>query len=175
MLCNYAGVIYTNSPCHFADLLGYLYQITRTSQQYKWPSWVIFDQNFCLQLVEQGSTELAHLDPPHCMHSTYFSGQTKEGNPWCQHCHSMEHSSDTCPLKPPPTKHPKTLPPDQAPPQTRPSPVYQVHRNFNKKGCKYGKKCRCIHQCLECGGPHLLTHCPMAPSNKADGPTHPTS
>lgn len=168
----YAGVIYTHSPGRFADLLGYLYQITRASQRYKWPSWAIFDQNFRQQLADQGSTELAHLDPT--LYAQCFSGQTKEGNPWCQHCHSLEHSSDTCPLKPPPTKRLKPLPPDQAPPQTRPSSDNQVCRNFNKKGCKYGKKCRRIHQCLECSGPHPLTHCPSS-SNKAEGPIHPTS
>ena len=170
----YAGVILTHSPGRLMDLLGYFYQISRASQGYRWPSWVIFDQNFRQAAADQGSTELAHLDPT--LYAQCFNGQTKEpGNAWCQHCHSLEHSSDTCPLKPPPTKRPKPLhvPLDQVPTQTRPIPDNQVCRNFNKRTCKYGKKCRRIHNCLDCGGPHPQTHCPSAPSSKPEGPTHP--
>ena len=32
--------------CFVADLMGYMCQIARASQRFKWPSWVIYDQNF---------------------------------------------------------------------------------------------------------------------------------
>ena len=171
----FAGVICSQSPGRLPDLLGYLYQITRASQRYKWPAWVIFDQNFRQEVADRGSTELAHLDPT--LYAQCFNGQTKEGSAWCHHCHSLEHSSDTCLLKPPPTKLPRLTPAEQAPSQTRPTPDNQVCRNYNRKGCKYGKKCRRIHQCLECGGPHPLAQCPVASSssNKSEGSTHPIS
>ena len=135
----FAGVICFQSPGRLPDHLGYLYQITRASQRYKWPAWVIFHQNVHQEVADRGSTELAHLDPT--LYAQCFNGQTKEGSAWCQHCHSLEHSSDTCPLKPPPTKLPRLTPAEQAPSQTRPTLDNQVCRNYNQKGCKYGKKC----------------------------------
>ena len=153
----FAGVISSQSPGRLPDLLGYLYQITWASQRYKWPAWVIFDQNSRQEMADQGSTELAHLD--HTLYAQCFNGQTK----------------DTCPLKPPPTKYPRLTPAEQAPTPTRPTPDNQVCRNYNRKDYKYGKKCHRIHQCLECGGPHPLAQCPMASSssNKTEGSTHP--
>ena len=59
----------------------------------------------------------------------------------------LEHSLDTCPH----TKHPRLSPAEQAPTQTGPTSDNQVCKNYNHKGCKYHKKCRRIHQCLECG------------------------
>ena len=59
----------------------------------------------------------------------------------------LEHSLDTCPH----TNHPRLSPAEQAPTQTGPTSDNQVCKNYNHKGCKYHKKCRRIHQCLECG------------------------
>ena len=63
--------------------------ISWASQWYKFPFWVMFDQNFHQAAADQGSTELAHLNPT--LYANCFSGQTKEGNAWCQHCHSLKH------------------------------------------------------------------------------------
>ena len=71
----FAGVICSQSPGCLPDLLGYLYQITRASQQYKWPAWVIFDQNFYQEVADWGSTELAHLDPT--LYAQCFTGKQK--------------------------------------------------------------------------------------------------
>ena len=160
----YAGTICAQSPGRLPDLLSYLYKLTRASQRYKWPSWVIFDQNYRQEIADRGSTELSHLDPT--LYAQCFDGQAKEGNAWCQHCHSLEHSSDMCPLKPPPTKRPKTTPEQLAPqPNIRLPNAKQVCRNYNykPKGCKFGTKCTRIHQCMGCTGRHPQTQCPTHP------------
>ena len=79
-------------------------QISWASQRYKWPSWVVFDQNFRQLVADQGLTSLAHLDTT--LYTQCFSGQGKECQSWCQYCHSLDHASVLCPLKPRPIRSP---------------------------------------------------------------------
>ena len=170
----YMGVICSSQPDRLPDLLGYLSQITRASQRYKWPSWVIFDQNFRLQLADTGVDKLAHLDPT--LHAQCFTGQAKEGKAWCAHCHSLDHSSEACPLKPPPAKQPRhlTLDPLAAPVLPPSVNTKETCRNFNKpKGWNFGRGCYRIHRCSGCGGPYPVTRCPSAPTVTSPGPTQP--
>ena len=170
----YTGVICAHHPTRLPDLLSYQYQITRVSQRYRWPSWVIFDQNFRQMVADRGSTTLAHLDPT--LFTQCFSGQAKENNTWCLYCHSLEHSSSTCSLRPPPGKRPKPSTADTAPspvPQSSADP--QICRNFNRvKGCRFGDRCYRIHRCAGCGKRHPVTKCPSTEgSSKASPPTPP--
>ena len=169
----YAGIICTETPGRLPDLLSYLYQITRASQRYLWPSWVIFDQNVRQEMADQGSTQFAHLDAT--LYTQCFNGQAKEVNAWCQFCHSLDHTSDMCQFRLPPAKRPKPspVPPDQVARQTPQTAITQICRNYNNKpkGCKFGNKCRRIHRCMECNGLHPKTLCPRASSTKPEGPT----
>ena len=111
-------------------------------------------------MADQGTTQLAHLDPT--LYTQCFSGQAKEGCSWCQHCHSLEHGSESCPLKPPTPKRPKptTAEAGTSGPSHQSGKDNQVCRNFNSTtGCKYGKRCRRIHRCLGCRGPHPQVNC----------------
>ena len=42
----YMGVICSMHPERLPDLIGYMCHICRASERYRWPSWVVFDQNF---------------------------------------------------------------------------------------------------------------------------------
>ena len=164
----YMGIICSQHPHRLPDLLGYMCQISRASQRYKWPSWVVFDQNFRQLVADQGLTSLAHLDTT--LYTQCFSGQAKEGQSWCQYCHSLDHASISCPLKPRPTKSFKV---DTAPAV---SPT-EICNNFNfRKGCKFGKRCLRLHKCRSCGGPHAQIICPSSQSQQqrdSSQATHP--
>ena len=168
----FAGVICSQSPGRLPDLLGYLYQITRASQRYKWPAWVIFDQNFRQEVADRGSTELAHLDPT--LYAQCFNGQTKEGSAWCHHCHSLEHSSDTCPLKPPPTKLPRLTPAEQAPSQTRPTLTTRSTGTTIRKAANMERNAAAFTSVLNVGGLTLWHNAqwhPHPPTNQRAPPT----
>ena len=56
-------VICSQSPGHLNDLIGYMCNIVKASHRYKWPLWVIYDQNFRLDVAASGTTVWAHVDP----------------------------------------------------------------------------------------------------------------
>ena len=42
----YATVILAQEPERMADLMAYASIIAKASQKYRWPSWIVYDQNF---------------------------------------------------------------------------------------------------------------------------------
>ena len=53
--------------------------IFRISKCYRWPSWVVFEQNFHQIVVDQGFSSLASLDPT--SFTQCFNGQVRKANP----------------------------------------------------------------------------------------------
>ena len=99
----------------------------------------------------------ARLDPG--LFSQCFTGQAKNSEAWCRSCHSVDHSTDSCPLKP------LITPPPPKRPRPSSAPTTEVCRKFNRLGsCPFGSKCRYAHRCSLCGGEHPLTH-GSAPKN----------
>ena len=48
----YTTVLCSQSPERLPDLLGYAAFLAKCSQKFKWPSWVVYDQNFCQLAAE---------------------------------------------------------------------------------------------------------------------------
>ena len=115
----YTAVVCSKSPERLTDILRYMCQITRASQCFKWPSWVIYDQNFHQEPADRDIKVRSQMDPS--LFAQCFTGQAKGTESWCKTCHSLDHSSDLCPLKPPVNKHPRS-----------PSPPQETCRYYNK-------------------------------------------
>ena len=47
----YIAVVCSRNPGRTNNHMGYMAQIAKTSLQFKWPSWVIFDHNFRQEAV----------------------------------------------------------------------------------------------------------------------------
>ena len=152
---HYAAIVCSKYPDRRADLLGYISQIMRVSQRFKWPSWVIYDQSFRQEAAERGIKEWSQMDPS--LFAQCFTGQAKNTEAWCKICHSLDHSSDLCPLKPPPIKRPR--------PSTYSATPQETCKRYNKfnGNCSFGTRCRYAHKCLKCGGEHPISACPKKP------------
>ena len=59
----YAVVLWSQSPERLPDPLGYAAFIAKCSQKFKWPSWVVYDQNFRQLAAEETLTIWARPDP----------------------------------------------------------------------------------------------------------------
>ena len=148
----YTAIVCSQSPERITDLLGYMCQIVRASHRFKWPSWIIYDQNFRQEAAEHNQTsDWARIDSS--LFAQCFTGQSKSSESWCKSCHSLDHLSDACPLRPPPAKRPKAL-------SSRPYDS-EVCRRFNTSngGCPFGARCRYAHRCTKCGGDHPSKLC----------------
>ena len=51
------AIVCSQSPERITDLLGYMCQIVRASHCFKWPSWVIYDQNFRQEAAERNHAD----------------------------------------------------------------------------------------------------------------------
>ena len=147
----YTAVVCSKSPERLTDMLGYMCQITRASQRFKWPSWVIYDQNFRQEAADRDIKVWSQMDPS--LFAQCFTGQVKGTESWCKTCHSLDHSSDLCPLKPPAIKRPRS--------STFPSPPQETCRRYNKfnGNCNFGSRCCYAHKCLKCSGDHPASAC----------------
>lgn len=50
----YMAVITVADPDHTKNMLAYMALIAKCSLRYRWPSWVVYDQNFCQEATEVG-------------------------------------------------------------------------------------------------------------------------
>ena len=135
------------------DLLGYMCHIVRASHRYKWPSWVVYDQNFRIEAADHGTKEWSRMDPS--LYAQCFTGQAKSQESWCKSCHSLDHDSESCPLKPPQPKRFKSSVTQPLAKSTEPC------KNYNRYNgdCHHGAKCKYAHVCSTCGEHHPATQC----------------
>ena len=93
-----ASVLCSRSPGWLTDLLGYMAQIAKARQRFKWSSWVIYDHNFRQEAASRDSTDWAQQDPS--LFAQCFISQAKKNKAWYKVCHLLDHSSDQCPTSP---------------------------------------------------------------------------
>ncbi len=86
----YATAIATHQPERLPDLMAYQGTIARCSLKYKWPSWVVYDQNFRQEAAGNAGQPRARVDPS--MYAQCFTGQEISGENWCRKCQSLDHN-----------------------------------------------------------------------------------
>lgn len=151
----YAAVITTKEPERMKNLLAYMCLIAKCSLKYKWPSWAVYDLNFRQDAADAGLKDWSKVDP-----STYtqcFTGASISQESWCKACHSIDHVSENCPIKPAsnPRKreNPSFLAPSPIRKRQAPHSNPQPCRKFNKYNgdCRYADGCIFQHKCMACG------------------------
>ena len=90
----YAAVLIAKSPERAPSLLSYMATICKFSKRYKWPSWIIYDEQFRQEAAETGKSDWSKTDGG--IHSYCFNGQCIDTSPWCSSCKTLDHSSETC-------------------------------------------------------------------------------
>ncbi len=159
----YMAVVTARHPARVPDLLGYMLTIVKASRQFRWPSWVVYDQNFRLEAAEKGLVVWSKVDPS--LFSLCFTGQATSAESWCKHCQGLDHGSDQC-LGRPAVKKPQ-LPNAPRPWRggaasglgpTEGTPVCFKYNRYNGD-CIRGARCRYRHVCLTCEGDHPKSKC----------------
>jgi hypothetical protein len=115
-----------------------------------------------------------------------FTGQAKR-HPQCPHCLSEDHAAAGCPHNPNPpfvgwfqgTPHLQFGPAASRQPSAVPQKSQEVCRNFNSNRFT---RCRYLHVCTDCSGPHAVVNCPNRQPSSGRGalehsctPTQPRS
>jgi hypothetical protein len=162
----YLAVILEREPSRTKSLLAYMNTIVKASTKYKWPSWIVYDQNYRQEAVDNGLKDWSKVDP-----STFtqcFTNAAISSENWCKVCQSMDHATEVCPNKMyggmPRKRNAESL---GQPPYGRKRPApgssLQVCRLFNRSNgeCKFGEACIYQHKCDQCGSTsHSRSKCP---------------
>ena len=163
----FAAVVVKQHPERARSLFAYSSLIARCSAKYRWPSWVVYDQNFRQEAAESGNLDWAKVDPS--IYTQCFTGATQtfvEG--WCRRCQSVDHVTENCPAKPgPSTGYSAGFDSSRRPPlagrkRAAPQSIPEVCKKFNKYDgdCRFGENCIFQHKCDNCGEPgHPASKC----------------
>ena len=163
----YAAVLCSQSPERLPDLLGYAAFIAKCSQKFKWPSWVVYDQNFRQLAAEETLTTWARPDPG--VYAQSFTNYALSAEGWCKYCHSVDHISDTCPARPK-SMYPRKRVAGSTYPLTSKRPAIPaaddaICKKYNRYDgdCHFGKNCRFRHVCSSCKKEHPVSQCKEPP------------
>ena len=84
-------------PGRCQELLAYGYLITKCSKAFRWPSWVLYDQEFRQSRVGDWSARWDEVDT--CLYTQHFSGKSEELGSWCSLCCAADHGWRWCPAQ----------------------------------------------------------------------------
>ncbi len=159
----YAAVRGAHQPNKLADLMGYQSLVARASKKFKWPLWVIYEQNF--QQEAAGNDELQWTKVEPSLYTQCFTGQDISRENWCAKCQGLDHQSVDCPYsagrKRPWNSGPGAGGHNQLKAGTGTAQEQQTCIKFNRYqgDCRFGKDCKFLHACSSCGGPHPVSRC----------------
>ena len=162
----YASVAAKAEPKRLPDLMAYMSLIAKASKKYRWPVWVVYDQNFRQEVAGKPEAAWARVDPS--FYSQCFLGMAISAEGWCQCCQSLDHGTDDCPMgRGNPKK--KLWQAGARPPRSEGSTVANtmalhatVCLKYNRfdGDCRYGGQCKFRHICSACRGDHPVKRCP---------------
>ena len=78
---------------------GLLFSYGQQCQKFKWPSWLVYDQNFRQRMANTQDKAWAKTHPG--LYASCFLHAQKVAEAWCKTCHGTDHVSSLCPLTPP--------------------------------------------------------------------------
>ena len=157
----YSAAVLIKQPSRATDLMAYFYTMANNARKYKWPSWLMYDQNFWSLMADTGSTVWAKISPE-IFCQCFNSAQKVSQEAWCRNSYSVDHTSGQCPYIPPPTRgrQDTTLPAESA--RSRDT-ICKDFNNNKDKGCRWGTNCFRRHICSICRGPHPKSRCRSKP------------
>ena len=173
-----AAVLATRFPEKSAELWAYQTTILHAVHAYEGANWVAYDRLYQREMLAKKDLNWSVPNPR--LYSEAFTGRAKR-HPQCPHCLSEDHVGAGCPHNPNPpfmgwfqsSSVPQGPVASQGqPPPPPPAKSWEICRNYNGNRCKY-TRCRFLHVCAECSGPHAAVHCPQSqvgPANRGVPP-----
>lgn len=159
----YVAVVAAHQPARLPDLMAYQAMVAKASVKFKWPSWVVYDQNFRQEAAENPGQLWARVDPS--IYAQCFTGQAKTSENWCSECQGLDHTTGSCPYK----SRKRTWSTASSTASSSSASTswgakgQEVCSKFNRFNgdCRYGRECRFSHVCSRCRGDHPVSKCKM--------------
>ena len=115
-------------------LLAYGTTIVKARLKYRWPAWIVYDQNFRQEAADNTVTDWSKVDPS--IYTQCFTNTAISGENWCRFCQSVEHTARSCPSRPSDGAKMRLLstplPPPPAKKRPAPHSVNAACREYNR-------------------------------------------
>ena len=160
----YAAAVLLKQPERASDLMAYFYSTASNARKYKWPSWLVYDQNFRQLMADTRDNLWAKTNAS--IFAQCFLNAQKSSEGWCRSCLSVDHASHSCPIAPS-TSSGRTRQESASNDGKR-----GICRDFNakEKSCRWGANCYRKHICVDCLGAHPRFKCPRRKEDPTSGP-----
>jgi len=141
----YAAALLKHHPDKL-PLMAYMFEMAKNARKFKWPSRVVYDQNFQMQKASKAGMTWSTVDLS--IYTQCFLGMAvNPSESSYRTCQSLDHSSSSCLAAPHPPKRRRTMESQR-----------DLCCNFNTKGCTYTGCCY-IHKYWHCKGTCLASGC----------------
>jgi hypothetical protein len=167
-----AAVLVTRFPEKGPELWAYQTTILRAAHNYEGSNWVAYNRQFRRDMLAR--KDLNWSSPNARLYNEAFTGRAKT-IPRCPYCLCEDHAGASCPHNPNPMMVGWFPDPGQL---TWPLPPLNIQgggrqqevcRNFNENRCRFAR-CRFLHSCVDCSGPHPAVFCPRRTTGLPGGP-----
>ena len=165
----YVAALVPHQPERLPELMAYQSLIAKASTKYKWPSWVVYDQNFRQDAAGNPQLSWTKVDPS--IYAQCFTNQAISAENWCDKCHALDHTFSKCPSRS--RKRPWSAASPRYQPSSGDEEICKKYNRFNGD-CKFGADCRFQHVCLimKCKEAHPVSRCKAGGSgNYVAGPS----
>ena len=158
----YTAALTLKHPERLPSLMAYLSETAKNAKKFKWPSWVIYDQNYRQEMATRGETNWADIEPR--MYTQIFMDQKRTTEQWCRECFAADHVADDCPYSSRQSRRPR--------PASSKVDDKNICRKYNDRDrqCTF-KNCRFSHVCRTCRGRHPQFLCPASQPPKDSTPS----
>ena len=167
------AVLATRFPEKAPELWAYQTTIVKVAHTYEGSNWVLYDRQYRRDMLAR--KDLNWSVPNTRLYNETFTGRAR-AIPRCPHCLSEDHTAVMCQFNPNPPmvgwyQNPRQLPSlstlmlPQASGFGGSTVQREVCWNYNDDRC-YLSRCRFIHACLECHGPHPATRCTLSSASR---------
>ena len=166
----YSAVLLTKYPGRAQSLFLYSATISRLSKKFRWPSWIIYDQQFRQEAADTGLSDWAKIDSS--IYTQCFTAMSLNRGGWCSICTSMDHVKETCPYQSAEDRLGQkrqgtspNVPHKKARGQFKPDETCRKWNRLHYMKCPHGESCIFAHACSVCRATdHGALKCPKARS-----------
>ena len=88
----YVATLAPLQPGRVPEMMAYQTIIAKASQKYRWPSWIVYDQNFRQEAANNPAQSWTKMEPS--IYAQCFTGQAISPKNWCVHCHCLDHATN---------------------------------------------------------------------------------
>ena len=172
-----AAVLASRFPEKAPELFAYQATIVRAERSYEGNRWVSYDRQFRRDALARKDLNWSVTD--FRLYNEAFTGRAR-AIASCSFCLQDDHMAPQCPRNPDrqwfnwmpfplPAGHIPPVPAAPAAPFLSPSYHQEICRRFNEGRCKQFR-CRYLHACKECQGPHPWLSCPRNQGGRGRSP-----